>query len=134
MDGSNQRILIRDHTIRMRDVPHLSARYTVPIRWGDDRVLLVALRLVARSPRMSKKPARSRKPEPRVALWQVGVLLMIGAGVANVLGPHVMRLLPPPADHNEAMGRAFGQGLATVVCMIAGLALIVIHFVRRSRR
>lgn len=83
---------------------------------------------------MGKKSAKRRGQEGGIALWQVGALLIIGGVVANIFSPMIMELLPPPGNHDEAMGRAFGRGLATVLCIIIGVVLIVVHFVRSSRR
>jgi hypothetical protein len=82
---------------------------------------------------MGKKSASRKRSNGGIALWQAGLLLIIGGAVANVFSPMIMGLLPPPGNHDEAMGRAFGRGLATVMCIIIGVVLIVVHFVRRRK-
>jgi polyferredoxin len=63
----------------------------------------------------------------RIPLWQWGLLVIIAGLMANVL----MSMLPAPDGAAAARGQAFGRGLATLVAIIAGVVLIVMHFVRR---
>ncbi|HUG89558.1 MAG TPA: hypothetical protein VML55_01910 [Planctomycetaceae bacterium] len=57
-------------------------------------------------------------------------MIVIFAGlVANL----VMGLLPPPSGSAAARGQAFGRGAATLVALIAGVVLIVMHFMRKRR-
>lgn len=83
---------------------------------------------------MARKASSYRSPRRRLALWQLGLLMIVAALVSNVVSPLVMTALPPPSNQAEAMGRAFGRGLAVFLCVITGVVLIIVHFVRRARR
>ena len=80
---------------------------------------------------MSKKPESPMERLRNVALWQWG-LIVIGAGVA---ASQLAGLLhAPPAGSDAARGAAFGQGVVALLSVIAGVVLIVMHFVRGKRR
>ena len=79
---------------------------------------------------MSKKPDSPMERLKNVALWQWG-LIVIGAGVAAGL---LAGLQSPPAGSDAARGAAFGRGAVTLLAVIAGVVLIVMHFVRQKRR
>jgi polyferredoxin len=69
-----------------------------------------------------------------VPLWQWGLLLLIAGLIANLaVGMLLPKLAPAPAGSDAAWGQAFGRGLVTVLAVLAGLVLIVLHFVRRKR-
>ena len=52
----------------------------------------------------------------------IGFLCILGGAAAQVLGP-------PAANQSEALGK----GTATLLFFIAGVVLIVMHFVRSKR-
>lgn len=75
------------------------------------------------------------KKKPVFALWQWGLFLIVMGGVGNILAGIVLaRMLAAPEGSDAARGQAFGRGFVTVLAAIAGVALIVLHFVRRNRR
>lgn len=77
------------------------------------------------------KKRRSQSNSNRLALWQIGLLLVIAGPLANIFLSMVWPLEPPLT--NEQRGQALGRGLAALVSVIAGIVMIVLHFVRRSR-
>ena len=79
---------------------------------------------------MSKKPDTPMERLKNVALWQWGLLLISASVFANV----AMGLQASPGGSAAARGEAFGRGVSTLLFVIAGVVLIVIHFVRRKRR
>lgn len=76
---------------------------------------------------MSKK--RRKQPPGRLELWEFGALLAI-VGPASYFALDIIWPLGPLVT-NELKGQAFGRGAAAVASVIVGLAMIVIHFVRR---
>lgn len=81
---------------------------------------------------MKKKKSTSRKEGwARFPLWQRGLFLIVIGPVSNQVASLVM---PAPANSAAASGQAFGRGLVAVVCVIAGVVMIAMHFVRRGRR
>ncbi len=74
----------------------------------------------------------NRKPGLPIALWQIGLLLIVAGVAANV----VMDVIgsSAPAGSAQARGEAFGRGLVTLLFGIAGVVLIVVHFVRLAQR
>ena len=66
----------------------------------------------------------------KVALWQWGVIVICAGVAANVFGS----LRASPGGSAAARGEALGRGVATLLFVIAGVVLIILHFVRRSRR
>lgn len=85
---------------------------------------------------MGKTKKKIRKPESptdrlkKVPLWQWGLLLIIAGLLANV----AMGLQPVAGDSAAARGQAFGRGIATLLFVVAGFVMIVVHFVRPKRR
>jgi uncharacterized membrane protein len=66
----------------------------------------------------------------RMALWQWGLISIFAALVANVL----TGLQHTTGGSAAERGRALGRGVATMLFVIAGVVLIVMHFVRRKWR
>lgn len=60
-------------------------------------------------------------------LWQKGLFLMLVGPLANMVSGFVF---PIVGNSEAARGQRFGQGLVTVLCVIAGVVLVIIHFVR----
>jgi polyferredoxin len=79
---------------------------------------------------MAKKSKSPNEGLGKFALWQWGLTCIFGGIVANFVSPLVMST---PANTAAARGQAFGRGLATLLAIIAGIVLIVMHFVRRNR-
>ena len=79
---------------------------------------------------MAKK--RKSAPSNQLALWQMGLLLMVAGPLAYIFLDIVWPLTPPLT--NEQRGQAFGRGLVSVLSVIAGVVMVVLHFVRRKRR
>jgi len=79
---------------------------------------------------MSKKPETPMERLKKVAMWQWG-LIVIFAGVASNL---LMGLQASTGGSAAARGQALGRGAATMLFVIAGVVLIIMHFVRRKRR
>ena len=71
------------------------------------------------------------KNAKKLALWQLGLLLIIAGPLAYTAMTIVMPLEPPLS--NAERGQAFGRGLASLLAVVAGIVMIVIHFVRRKR-
>ena len=70
-----------------------------------------------------------KKPEGFLSLplWQKGLFLMLIGPLTNM----VMSIVFPIVGNSEAArGQRFGQGLVTFLCVIAGVVLVIIHFVR----
>ena len=74
-------------------------------------------------------------PDPRrdrsknLSLAQLGLLLI----VAGLLAGMILGVQATPGADAAARGAAFGRGLVTLLSVIAGIVLIVMHFVRRKR-
>ncbi len=77
---------------------------------------------------MAKKKSRKQGPQ-QIALWQWGLIVITAGVVANM----ALGFLPPPGNSAAAQGQAFGRGLVTVLAVLTGLVLIVVHFVRGRR-
>jgi len=60
-------------------------------------------------------------------LWFWGFLCIFGGAMSKLVGDLVMK---PPKTKAEAMGRATGQ----LIFIAIGVILIVVHFIRRTRR
>ncbi len=73
-----------------------------------------------------------KKPEGFMSLplWMKGLLLITGGVVATVVSSIVF---PIVGNSEAARGQRFGQGLVTFLCVIAGVVLVIIHFVRGNR-
>ena len=81
---------------------------------------------------MAQKPESPWDRLKGVALWQWGLFCITGGVVANVV---VMAQQSPTGPLTaEQRGQAFGRGLATLLFIITGVVLIILHFVRRKRR
>ncbi len=80
---------------------------------------------------MSKR-RRSSTNSPQTSLWQWGLMLIIAGPFAYVLLTAIWPLVPPLT--NEQRGQAFGRGLMSVLSVIAGVVMLGLHFVRRSRK
>lgn len=61
----------------------------------------------------------------KIPLWQWGLFCFLGAGFGQVASS----AMGPPADRAEAAGR----GVATLLFVIIGIVLIVLHFVWPKR-
>ncbi len=73
-----------------------------------------------------------KKPEGFLSLplWQKGMFLILFGPLTNM----VMNFVFPIVGNSEAArGQRFGQGLVTFLCVIAGVVLVIIHFVRGTR-
>mgnify|MGYP003390108270 CR=1 FL=1 len=73
-----------------------------------------------------------KKPEGfmNMPLWQKGLFLMLIGPLANM----VLSFVAPIVGNSEAArGQRFGQGLVTFLCVIAGVVLVILHFVRGNR-
>ena len=79
---------------------------------------------------MSQKRSSSSNSK-QFALWQIGLLLIIVGPLAYTLLEIVWPLKPPLT--NEQQGQAVGRGLASILAIIAGVVMVVLHFVRRKR-
>ena len=72
---------------------------------------------------------KPESPLSRVPLWQWGLLLIIAGLIANFV---VGALMPPASGSAAARGQAAGRMAVMVLAVMAGVALIVMHFVRRK--
>ena len=79
---------------------------------------------------MSKKPESPWERLKKVTLWQWGLIVICAGVAANLFAG----LQASPGGSAAARGEAFGRGAATLVFVIAGVVLIVLHFVCRQRR
>ncbi|MFM9960928.1 MAG: hypothetical protein ACKV2Q_06860, partial [Planctomycetaceae bacterium] len=70
-----------------------------------------------------------KKPEGFMSLplWMKGVFLMLVGPLTNMVAGFVF---PIVGNSEAARGQRFGQGLVAVLCVIAGVVLVIIHFVR----
>lgn len=73
-----------------------------------------------------------KKPEGFMSmpLWQKGLFLILIGPLANMASGFVF---PIVGNSDAARGQRFGQGLVTVLCVIAGVVLVILHFVRGNR-
>lgn len=79
---------------------------------------------------MSKKPITPMERLKNVALWQWGLLLIFAGVFANIAsGLHAS-----PGGSAAARAEALGRGLGTLLFVIAGVVMIVMHFIRPKRR
>jgi len=79
---------------------------------------------------MSKKPDTPMERLKNVALWQWGLLLIFAGVFANM----AMGLQASPGGSAAARAEALGRAIGTLLFVIAGIVLIVIHFFRRKQR
>lgn len=77
-----------------------------------------------------KRPESGMDRLKRLALWQWGLITIFAGVLANV----VMSFQAPSGGSAAARGAALGRGVATMLFVIAGVVLIVMHFVRSKRR
>ncbi|NQV28109.1 MAG: hypothetical protein HQ518_27470 [Rhodopirellula sp.] len=80
---------------------------------------------------MSKKTKSPTENSKRINQWQLGLLLILAGPLANSVLTTFEPLVPPLT--NAQRGQAFGRGLASVVFVVAGVVLVVRHFVQRKR-
>ena len=73
--------------------------------------------------------AKPESPLSRVPLWQWGLLLIVAGLVANFA---VGELMPQASGSAAARGQAAGRMAVMVLAVVAGVVLIVMHFVRRK--
>ncbi len=76
----------------------------------------------------SKKRASSSKSNS-FPLLQVGLLLIAAGPLAYLFLATIWPLEPPLT--NEQRGQAFGRGLVSVLSLVAGVVMVVLHFVRK---
>jgi hypothetical protein len=81
---------------------------------------------------MPQKPPSFRERLKRIALWQWGLLTMIGGLLAGGL----TAAMPSPRGPLTAEQRAaaLGRSLVVLFFVVVGVVLIVLHFVRRKQR
>ncbi|MBC7821668.1 MAG: hypothetical protein IAG10_32685 [Planctomycetaceae bacterium] len=60
----------------------------------------------------------------QITLLQWGAFCMLGGGFAGV-----MSMMQPAKDRAELLGRGIGAG----IFWVAGIVLVILHFVRRGR-
>ncbi len=63
-------------------------------------------------------------------LWKKGLFLIVAGPVGNMVTSF---LFPIVGNSEAARGQRFGQGLVTVLCVVAGVVLVIVHFVRGNR-
>ena len=78
---------------------------------------------------MNKKPESGMDRLKKVALWQWGLIVIMAGVMSNLL----MRMQTPSGGASAQRAVALGRGVATLLFVIVGLVLIVLHFVRRKR-
>jgi len=66
--------------------------------------------------------------ESKPPLWLWGLLLILAGGSA------FMVFGPPQGGTSEQRGMALGMGLVQGLAILSGIALIVVHFARASRK
>ena len=81
---------------------------------------------------MADKPQSPIDRARQFTLWQWGLFAILGGVLGNQLQSAIDPLTPPLS--NAERGEAFGRGLVTVLAVITGIVLIVLHFVRRKPR
>jgi hypothetical protein len=79
---------------------------------------------------MTKKIKPPTKNSKRITLWQIGLLLVLAGPLAYTVLMTFDPLVPPLT--NAQRGQAFGRGLASVLFVVAGVVLVVLHLVRRK--
>jgi hypothetical protein len=79
---------------------------------------------------MHKKPESGMDRLKKFALWQWGLIVIMAGVISNLL----MRLTPPSGDAAAQRAVVLGRGVASLLFLVVGLVLIVLHFARRNRR
>jgi hypothetical protein len=79
---------------------------------------------------MNKKPESGMDRLKKIALWQWGLIVVMAGVMSNLL----MRMQPPSGNAAAQRAVVLGRGVATLLFLVVGLVLIVLHFVRRNRR
>jgi hypothetical protein len=79
---------------------------------------------------MVKKRSRREQSQSFNKLQVGGLLIVVGPVAAMLTG----LIMPATSNTAEARGQAFGRGLVAVLCVIAGIVLIVMHFARNRSR
>lgn len=74
-----------------------------------------------------------RNPFKQLPLWQWGLFLIVWGPLAAIASGFIMNAPAVPVTAADR-GAAFGRGLVSVLCIITGVVLIILHFVRRRRR
>ena len=77
------------------------------------------------------KKRDSRSDSRKLALWQIGLLLILAGPLAHEFLALVWPLTPPLT--NEQRGQAFGRGLASILSVVAGVILVAVHLVRKRQ-
>ena len=78
---------------------------------------------------MAEKPQSPWERLKRLALWQWGLLLIVGGLASNAIFP-----MPRGSLTYEQRAEVAGRLTVTLVSVVAGVVLIVLHFVRRKPR
>jgi len=73
---------------------------------------------------MPKKEESFRDRMRQITLLHWGAFCMLGGGFASVIG-----MMQPAKNRAELLGR----GVGVLIFWLAGIALVILHFVRRSR-
>ena len=82
---------------------------------------------------MTQEPKSFKDRLKRIALWQWGLFCIVGGTLPNSVAI-ITGNAPKPPLTDAQRGEAIGRGLAALVFVIAGVVLIILHFVRRKRR
>jgi len=84
-------------------------------------------------PTMPKpKQRKSQPPANRLPLWQIGLLMLIAGPASHAVSTMVWPLKPPLTA--EQRGQAAGRAAAAIAIMIAGVVVLIVHFVKQRRR
>lgn len=79
---------------------------------------------------MNQKPESGMDRLKKVALWQWGLITIVAGVFANM----VMSFQAPTGGSAAARGQAAGRGIATLLFVLIGIALIVVDVIRRRRK
>jgi lipoprotein signal peptidase len=81
---------------------------------------------------MVEKPKSPWERIKQFALWQWGLLLIFGGIISNAL---TMSTRSPGAPLTaDQQAEALGRATAAILFIVAGVVLIIVHFVRRKPR
>jgi hypothetical protein len=78
---------------------------------------------------MKKKQETGMDRLKKIALWQWGLIVMMAGLMSNL----VMRLQASGGNSATDRAAAMGRSAATLLFLLVGVVLIVLHFVRRKR-